>query len=724
MDYNSSFLNLYDYACGFNYQEFIDNMDKCSRFYAGDQFTAQELSDGEKGGYRLRPYNNIAPKLNALEGFLRGLDYSARTNVDYGSEDTQDLCSKKDLALDYLQQDPTFKESVLNALSEAMMFSGLSLVHISKDYKNDPLSGDVKYTHISSRQFVIDPLFRRSDLQDCEFVLMREFLSIADLNLELNEELSSDVVNKIQENADVFFTSDITDGRFSSVFDTEKERQMGKFCIDYLYYRAPEEQVVLIDDVGERSIVWDFGMDELSDFLESNGSFRQETRMASVVKCAMFANGIHIHDKEDFGFADKTLMPFVALKGRFTPSEYTMQNRFRAITLDAIPAQQSLNSVFASLEVQTRSLAFSGWIYESGAVNSDEVVITGPSVLIPLNPNYTLDSIRQNQANPIDPTAPLILDFISKQIGSCLGNIDALLGAQQSGNDTGFLLNIKRDFSSSGFKFLSDGLKEAHTALAYKALDMFRTFSKRKVYEILNTVVPDEFFYSTMPNGVRLNIHEVATSNSSKQSVFGQLMELRSVTGGDASPITADILIQFAPTHMKKEIITAVQAAEKSRTEAMQVRQQIEIEDLKTALEVKKTTALANAAMAEERASRAEKNVVDSHSETVLSEGKAVDQLLDSLIKMLQISQAGDKTHSAKIDNIDKLLTLRDRLSSMIDEDSKNNHSFSVDKKSDNPSIGNNSNNYNLKGTAPNSDTESLNDVAESEIPQEPVVGQ
>lgn len=691
MDYVNDFCLRYDEAWACGYAEFFENADLCDRFYRGDQISSDDIAKAEASGRILRAFNHLCPKLHALSGLLQGTDYRAVPNVEHGSEELRNIISLKDKTLDYIQSSHDFMNAIHSAMHEAISITGLSLVCIDKVFDTDSLSGDLEFSHLRTKQFIIDPLFTNDDLSDCQFILTREYLNRADLESRYKDRLPQNLLDKAEESASIFFFSDIRDARFSFLFDLESESRTGRLCVDFMYYREVGKMPFLVDYVSGQSFPWHFSEDDMNNFLYNNGTFSVEYRDASFVKKAVFANGIHITTVDDFGMPNKTMMPFVAVKAKFNNYAYDMSNRFNSLTLDAIPAQRCLNETLSTIANISQSQSNSGWIYLSGAVEPANLMRSGAGNLIPVATGQGgLDSIRPIQPTPIDPSLQTNVEELKKQIDSCIGNLDAIVGQNQSGNDTGYLLNVKKELSSLGFKFLITNLKNSLLALSIKALDAFRSYERSKVCRILSTNVPDEYFNEALPGGVKININEVVTSNSAKREVFGQLLELRAATG-ESSPITTDILIKFAPLRFEKDVLDAIKDAERERVESSREMRRIELEDAKSLVAVKRSIAEANSSMSKERLSRASKNIQDSEAEEMISDSKAAGQTLENVQKLVEIEAAMNTLKMNKIVSLKDILDLKSQVDMMADDAKKreiqNKSSSAIEKIDDIDSI-------------------------------------
>ena len=53
----------------------------------------------------------------------------------------------------------------------------MNFLQIWLDYRNDPVSGNIRVDNCSYNSFLIDPYFRKADLSDCNAIWKRSFFT-------------------------------------------------------------------------------------------------------------------------------------------------------------------------------------------------------------------------------------------------------------------------------------------------------------------------------------------------------------------------------------------------------------------------------------------------------------------------------------------------------------------------------------------------------------------
>lgn len=187
-------------------QSFWSEADTDTRFEVGDQTLWNELYGNLPASRRRQfNFNRIRRVLNMISGQQRRSRKSTIVvPVENGDSQTADQFTK---VLMWINN----QESVLETISESFhgaMVTGMNLLQVWVDYRNDPVSGNIKVDNCSYNSFLIDPYFRKADLSDCNAIWKRSFLT--------KRECISLMPSKTEEIIDLPFNDSGTgrDGKF------------------------------------------------------------------------------------------------------------------------------------------------------------------------------------------------------------------------------------------------------------------------------------------------------------------------------------------------------------------------------------------------------------------------------------------------------------------------------------------------------------------------------
>lgn len=156
-------------------QSFWAESDVDTRFETGDQTIYNELYGNIPANRRRQfAFNRIRRVVNMVHGYqIRNRKSIIVIPVENADQHTADQYTK---IFSQLER----QEGVLETISAAFrgaLVTGMSLLQVWMDYREDPVSGTVKVDHKPYNSFLIDPFFRKTDLSDCYFVWIRNFLT-------------------------------------------------------------------------------------------------------------------------------------------------------------------------------------------------------------------------------------------------------------------------------------------------------------------------------------------------------------------------------------------------------------------------------------------------------------------------------------------------------------------------------------------------------------------
>src|SRR5271166_1507962 len=156
-------------------QSFWSEADIDARFKAGDQTLWNDVY-GNVPAFRRRQFNfnRIRRIINMVSGYQRQHRYSTIvTPIENSDQDTADQFSRLML---WANQTGNVLETISQAF-EGAITSGMNLLSVWMDYRNDPINGDIKVDNVSYNEYLIDPFFKKHDLSDCRFCWTRKWLS-------------------------------------------------------------------------------------------------------------------------------------------------------------------------------------------------------------------------------------------------------------------------------------------------------------------------------------------------------------------------------------------------------------------------------------------------------------------------------------------------------------------------------------------------------------------
>lgn len=145
-------------------------------YYAGNQ-SAWSTSYGvgiPESRRKQYNFNRIRPIIQNVDGHQRrNRKSSVVTPIENGDALTADQFTK---ILLWLNQQDGLSHTISDAFLGSLI-TGMTLLHTYMDFREDPVSGNIRTDALAFNQFLIDPFFRKQDLSDCNYVWRRSFLT-------------------------------------------------------------------------------------------------------------------------------------------------------------------------------------------------------------------------------------------------------------------------------------------------------------------------------------------------------------------------------------------------------------------------------------------------------------------------------------------------------------------------------------------------------------------
>src|SRR5277367_4453555 len=161
-------------------------------YYLGNQWSLEELAYLNNQRRSSFTYNKIRRLINLVQGYQRKNRLSTVIRpIENASENTADLFTD---VMQYIMQSSDGYEAISNAFKGALT-TGMSFLSPWIDYRNDPVSGDIRFHQDDWNAVIMDPFFTKKDLSDCSFLARRKFLSRTDIISLLPDK--EDVINSL-----------------------------------------------------------------------------------------------------------------------------------------------------------------------------------------------------------------------------------------------------------------------------------------------------------------------------------------------------------------------------------------------------------------------------------------------------------------------------------------------------------------------------------------------
>ena len=525
-------------------------------------------------------------------------------------------------------------DNALNTISDAFdgaVTTGMNLLSVWMDYRNDPINGDIKLDNVSYNGYLIDPFFKKSDLSDCNFIWTRKWLTKPQI-MSLLPDRKGDIEN--------LYARGNRDGKFQFMPEAYNYGMENLLTYDEYWYRDYRKQKMLVDVRTGETLEWKGNEEDLNRFMSQNPEITIIDSMVQTCKLAIVVQGmVMYHGMNPMGI-DK--YPFVPVMGYYEPQipyfpwrvqgivrglrdSQFLYNRRKVIELDILESQ--INSGFK--------------FKENALVNPKDIYLQGQGKGIALKDEAQMTDVEQIQAPQIPPSMIELSKILGEEIQQISGVNEELLGSAQD-DKAGVLSMLRQGAGLTTLQGLFDNLDNSQKLLGDIYLDLIQaSFSPGKVQRIINEK-PTLQFYSKAFGKYDTTVEEGLNTSTQRQMYFAQLLQLRET--GIQVPIKE--LINASTFQNKDELVKAIQEEEKQQGEAQNQQMQMQMKLLQAQIEDLQSRAVANQGLGHERMARISENAnlaierrsqaIENISDARLNRAKTLKELESLDLEQLQ----------------------------------------------------------------------------------------
>jgi len=622
------------------------------RFYAGDQSLWNEIYSNIPS-YRRKQFNfnKIRRIINMVSGHQRKNRKSIICLPQEGSDqETADQFTK---TLMWANS----QANTYNILSEAFLgacVSGMNLLSVWMDYRDDPISGDIRIDNYGYNGFLMDPFFHKHDLSDCNYIWTRKFLS--------KRQIASLIPSRADEIMRMTNSVSYRDQKF--VFLPQNYNYPIKDLLGYdeFWYLDSRDATVLIDPETEEMIEWKGKEDNLKYFLMLNPQIKKKVIQKQTVKLAVVVNGIEVmyNGANPMGI-DR--YPFVPVLGYYRPElpyhEWRIQgitrslrdpqfilNRRQQILLDVLESQ--INS---GLKVMEDSLVDDRDAFKQGQ---------GQALFIKKTAPMGMGSVEKIPPAAI-PTAMFdVIGQMDKNLMDISGINEELLGSAED-DKAGILSMLRQGAGLTTLQILFDQLDFAHKALGMIEMDLIQAnFTPAKIKRITEHEATDQFFNKNFKK-YDCQVVEGTDMPTQRMMAFKQALYLREL----GIPIPTEYLLEMSTMQNKTEIIKKIVEQEQQQAQQAQQAQMLQAQELKARTDLAEARAYADQGLGIERISRINEN------QSMAIERRAA-AIKDLDMSNLEKIKAAKELKGMDITHLKELLNVIDQLKAGEMEEIKN----------------------------------------------------
>lgn len=612
-----------------------------TRLEAGDTSLMADLNQALPNNNRGSWYfNRVRPLCNMVSGYQRRNRKSTIVvPLENGDQKTADQWTK--ILLGVYKREGVY-ETISEAFHQGACIAGMNLLHVYMDYRNDPVSGDLKVDNCSYNSFFIDPYFRKPDLSDCSFVWRRSYLSHTAAAALMPDKY--DEIMALEGNP----TGTGRDGRFQYMPESYGQTQQNRLAYDEYYYRDYRKQKLLVDKItGE---TWEITNQDDIDIKTFLAHYPQVTMIEQDIPTVRMA--IMIQDKVFYDGANNLNIdtyPFVPVLGYYNPMMPYFYSRIQGICRSLRDPQILFNRRVILSADAAESVVNSGWIFKENAViDVKHLFQTGQGRIIPLKEEAQMTDIQQISPPNIPQYFFELQDTFSKEMNLVSGINEELMGSALD-DKAGILSALRQGAGLTTLQPIFDRLDYSQNLLGELAMRVIQNnYTPGKIKNLLEGDEPAPLFYNKAFGRYHCMIESGFNTESQKQMEFAQLMQLREM----GVPIPDESLIESATIQNKDKMTQIIQQQKQQAQQMQQMQMESQIQEQQARTQLAQAHSMANQGLGAERFSRIQEN-------RALAEERQAAAVKDDQQALLNFARALKELEGLDIDHLERIVSLQ-----------------------------------------------------------------
>jgi len=599
-------------------QEYWAEADLDTRFYCGDQTVWNDVYGNVSGlNSRQFNFNRIRRIVEMPCGYQRKNRKSTIvTPVENSDQLTADQFTK---ILMWINRQEGMNETISEAFTGSVI-SGMNLMQVWMDYREDPISGNIKISNCSYNSFVIDPYFKKQDLSDCNSIWKRSYVT---------KQQAYSLLPEREKDIDSLYGLGGKDGKFQYLPENYDYNQKNLLTYDEFYYRDYRKQKMLVDTESGETMEWTGEDKELREYLSMYPTVTSIDQDIPTVKLAIVVQGRVMYDGPNPIGIDQ--YPFVPVLGYYTPELPYFKYRIQGMVRGLRDAQYLYNRrKVIELDI-LESQVNSGWVAkENSFVDPKSPYKTGQGQVLWLKEEAQMTDVQQIQASSISPAMFQMSDQMGREIQEISGVNEELLGSA-SDDKAGILAQLRQGAGLTTLQRLFDQLDNSQKLLGRILIKLIQNnFTPGKIKRIIEEE-PSPQFYDKNFGKYDASVEEGFDTATQKQLQFAQMLHLKEV----GVPVSSKQLLNAATLQNKNELIEEIQQQEQQEAQQAQAQAQMALKEQSATLDLAKARSVADIAMAQERMSRIEENkslAIERETQSIENLAEANSKKQDALL--------------------------------------------------------------------------------------------
>ena len=616
------------------------------KVYLGDPWTPKDKLRFLKEKRESSSFPQIRMIINWIAGHqadnVRSIRYDPIENAD-------DLTAEQFTAIGtWVMQHINGYDTISDAF-EGCLKAAMNLVNVYNDR-----DFNTEMERFGYNQFLLDPTFSRRDLKDCNYGMIRKYITKSDAKMLLPGKEG-----------------------FIEGFDTERSDAQGDM---YPYYARPqlygnkllaydefqqrttvERRIILIKPLN-KEIVWQGTKNQLTRYMKKLIQYdgippellSVMSRWESTVEVTTFLEGKEVgHGIDLFGIGDFSFTPIIAY---FDPDYDRMDMKLQSVVRGLVDAQRGSDKRMMAMTAAFEQQIGAGLDFEVDALVDDEdAFTTGSGKPRAFQKGAISGKKYQDRAIPDIPQGMFQFeDLTDRKMYKSVGINEEMTGFAQGGNPqvAGYLAKLRVAGGMVGLKGIYRNLALSQKTIGGKLQKLYQQYPIDKVRRILNQEPSQQFYAHDFGKYDTATVEGIIT-DTQKNMFYADLVQLVEMVirlKQPVPPFLLSMLLKNAPIAGKPELLKQIQQFEQQQSQ--QAQEQKQKQDMAERLEIERVKGeiFANRGIAEAQRAKA----VEDISDAALNRVKVIAEINDiGAGRMLELVNLGIQFEQIQQQNIE-----------------------------------------------------------------------
>ena len=619
------------------------------KYFLGDQWDEKERQKLSQENRNTFTFNLIRKNINLILGYHIQHQNSAVV-LPRESSDQQSADDITDLLIYAFDSGEAYR-NISNCFGGALK-TGFNLLTLWKDYRDDPVNGDIKFGREPYSGFIVDPYFTELDFSDCAYVMRRKYIS--------PEQAASLLPGREKEVHEIQKMGWSRDDKFTWLPYQTQPNGQDLIAYDEFYQQKWKQVPMLVDEETGEFLEWEGKEKDMKFFMDLHPQVKKVMRPQRFIECHIILNNNYMTTEIDqYGLNEYPFVPFV---GIFEPESENWGLKVQSLVRPQIDPQRESNRRRSQMVDILDSQINSGWIAdEESVINPRSLFQSSQGKVIWRDRDAKPNALERIQPAQIPPGMFELQRQFDADILSAVGINDASFGQSQNDQESGIMMMLRQGASLVNIQDIMENVRFAQKQAAKKCVKMMMKWTPKKIERILNREPTDQF-YSKEFIKHDISIQESLLTGTQKQVYFRQLLDLKA----SGAPVSGTMLAKAAPIQGKGEYLKELEQEEKAQAQKAQEAQKVQMSLIDSQRQSEQARAISDIALSKERFTRAVANLglederaaraVDDRASAALDRAKAITELssLDDgrLVKYLSIVRMMEEMNKEKEEEI------------------------------------------------------------------------